>query len=35
MSTMQNIDAQAQFIRLILMLLGAALTVAGWARWLW
>jgi hypothetical protein len=33
MSALSSIDRQAQFIRLILIILGAALAVVGWARW--
>jgi hypothetical protein len=33
MSTLRSVDWQAQFIRLILILLGAALAIVGWARW--
>ena len=32
MSTLNSIDRQAQFIRLILFVLGAVLAVVGWAR---
>jgi pimeloyl-ACP methyl ester carboxylesterase len=32
MSTLKTVDRQAQFIRLILALLGAALAIVGWAR---
>jgi hypothetical protein len=28
-----QVDRQAQLIRLILMILGAALALAGWGRW--
>ena len=33
MSVLSNVDRQAQFLRLILIILGAALAVVGWARW--
>ena len=29
----RNVDWQAQLVRLALMILGAGLAVAGWARW--
>jgi hypothetical protein len=32
MATLNTVDRQAQFIRLILAILGAALAVFGWAR---
>ena len=32
MATLNTFDRQAQFIRLILAILGAMLAVAGWAR---
>jgi hypothetical protein len=32
MATLLNVDRQAQLIRLVLMILGAALAVVGWAR---
>ena len=32
MATLHDIDRQAQFIRLVLMILGAALAIFGWAR---
>jgi hypothetical protein len=32
MAVAKTIDRQAQFIRLILAILGALLTIAGWAR---
>jgi hypothetical protein len=32
MSTLHNIDRQAQFVRLILAIVGAVLAIAGWAR---
>ena len=32
MSTLNTVDRQAQFIRLILVVLGALLTIVGWAR---
>ena len=32
MATLQTVDRQAQFIRLILAILGALLAVAGWLR---
>jgi hypothetical protein len=33
MATVGNVDWQAQFMRLILIVLGAALAIVGWARW--
>jgi hypothetical protein len=33
MTTLNNVDRQAEFIRLILVILGACLTIIGWARW--
>jgi hypothetical protein len=33
MATLRDVDRQAQLIRLMLMLLGAALAVVGWASW--
>jgi hypothetical protein len=33
MATEQGVDRQAQLIRLILVILGAALALIGWARW--
>jgi hypothetical protein len=33
MATLKSVDWQAQFIRAILMLLGAGLALIGWARW--
>jgi hypothetical protein len=33
MATLNTFDRQAQFIRLILMVLGAVLAIVGWARW--
>jgi hypothetical protein len=33
MATLNDIDRQAQFIRLILVILGAVLTIVGWYRW--
>ena len=32
MATLNTVDRQAQFIRLILMILGAVLAIVGWAR---
>jgi hypothetical protein len=32
MATLRDVDRQAQLIRLVLMVLGAALAVVGWAR---
>ena len=32
MSTLNTVDRQAQFIRMILVVLGALLTIVGWAR---
>jgi hypothetical protein len=32
MATLNTIDRQAQFIRLILVILGGLLTIVGWAR---
>jgi hypothetical protein len=33
MATLNTVDRQAQVIRLILAILGAALAIVGWARW--
>ena len=33
MATLHTVDRQAQLIHLILMILGAALAIVGWARW--
>jgi hypothetical protein len=33
MATLNTIDRQAQFIRLVLAIVGAALAVIGWGRW--
>jgi hypothetical protein len=33
MATLHTVDRQAQLIRLILMILGAALAMVGWVRW--
>ena len=33
MATLPGVDRQAQLIRFLLMILGAALAVVGWARW--
>jgi len=33
MATVDTVDRQAQFIRLILAILGAVLAIVGWARW--
>ena len=33
MSTLKTADWQAQVILLILVVLGAALAIVGWARW--
>ena len=33
MATVDTVDRQAQFIRLILVILGAFLAIVGWARW--
>jgi hypothetical protein len=32
MTTLKTVDRQAQFIRLILVILGALLAIVGWAR---
>jgi hypothetical protein len=32
MATLKSVDWQAQFIRLVLMVLGAGLALVGWAR---
>jgi hypothetical protein len=32
MATLNTVDRQVQFIRLILVILGAAMTIIGWAR---
>jgi hypothetical protein len=32
MATIRDLDRQAELIRLVLMILGAALAVVGWAR---
>ena len=32
MATLNDVDRQAQFIKLILVILGACLTIIGWAR---
>jgi len=32
MATINDFDRQAQFLRLILFVLGAVLTIVGWAR---
>ena len=32
MSTVNNVDRQAQFIRLLLVVVGALLALIGWAR---
>jgi|KBSMisStandDraft_5_1062788.scaffolds.fasta_scaffold3680165_2 hypothetical protein len=32
MTTLKQVDWQAQFIRLILVILGAGLAMVGWAR---
>ena len=32
MATLNDVDRQAQFIRLILFILGAVLTIVGWAK---
>jgi hypothetical protein len=34
MSTPNIVDRQAQFIRMILVVLGALLTIVGWARFI-
>jgi len=34
MASVMNVDRQAQIIRLILVILGAALAIVGWLRWL-
>jgi predicted small lipoprotein YifL len=33
LATLRNVDRQAQLIRLILMILGAVLALAGCGRW--
>jgi hypothetical protein len=33
MATLPGVDRQAEMIRLVLMILGAALAIVGWARW--
>ena len=33
MATLNSVDWQAQLIRLLLMIVGAALALVGWARW--
>jgi hypothetical protein len=33
MAMVNDIDRQAQFIRLILFILGAVLMIVGWYRW--
>jgi hypothetical protein len=33
MMTLNNVDRQADIVRLILAILGAVLGVVGWARW--
>jgi hypothetical protein len=33
MGTLTSVDRQAQFIRLVLAVLGAGLAIVGWARW--
>jgi hypothetical protein len=33
MATLHTVDRQAQLVRLILMILGAALAMVGWVRW--
>jgi hypothetical protein len=33
MATLNGIDRQAEFIRLILVILGAVLTIVGWYQW--
>ena len=33
MATIPGVDRQAEMIRLVLAVLGAALTIVGWARW--
>jgi hypothetical protein len=33
MATLNDVDWQAQLIRLILAILGAVLAMVGWARW--
>ena len=33
MATLKFADRQAQFIRLILVILGALLALVGWSRW--
>jgi hypothetical protein len=33
MATLNSVDRQAQFIRLLLMIIGAVLALVGWARW--
>ena len=32
MATLNSVDRQAQFVRLLLMITGAVLAVVGWAR---
>ena len=34
MASVMNVDRQAQIIRLILVILGAALAIVGWLSWL-
>ena len=33
MARLREVDRQAQLIRLVVMILGAALAVVGWVRW--
>jgi hypothetical protein len=33
MATLNTVDRQAGFIRLILAIVGAVLAIVGWARW--
>ena len=33
MASVMNVDRQARIIRLILVILGAALAIVGWLRW--
>jgi hypothetical protein len=33
MATLHTVDRQAQLMRLILIILGAALAIVGWVRW--
>jgi hypothetical protein len=33
MATLNDIDRQAQFIQLVLFILGAVLTIVGWYNW--